>query len=221
MDREALTIVTWNVRHGSPTRAVVRVVEQLLARDPDVLCLQEVALWSLTPPRRNLHAALLGATGWHGAIAAHPHRYRWWAEGVSVLTPHPVLAREVVRLSRLRALVRLRLQSPRLGLIDVGCLHLSEPALRARELAAAAAAMPAAGGILAGDFNLSLPAIETLGAAPGGYRPDGCAPSGVDRVFVSRDLEAQRCEQLPCRVSDHDPVLVRVVPRRTSAAGLT
>lgn len=199
----------------------MRAVEQLLARGLDVLCLQEVALWSLTPPRRNLHAALLSATGWHGAVARHPRRYRWWAEGVSVLTPHPLAAHELIELSRSRAMVRLRIQPPGLRAIEVGSLHLSDPALRAAELAAAAAAMPASGGILAGDFNLSLPAIETLGVAPDGYRSDRCAPSGVDRVFVSRDLEVEHCEPLPCRVSDHAPVLARVVPRRAGIEGLT
>jgi endonuclease/exonuclease/phosphatase family metal-dependent hydrolase len=213
MDRESahLQIVTWNVRHGSPTHEVVSAVLGMFERPIDALCLQEVVLWSLTPPRRNLQRALARATGMRGALAAHPRRYACWAEGVSVLTPHAILASTRTRLSARRALLRARIATP-LGEIELGSIHLSRPELRAGELAAAAACMPARRGILAGDFNLPLSSIAAIGTGLEPYRPDGCDPTGVDRVFVSSDLVVVRCQPLARSVSDHAPLLASIAP---------
>ena len=212
MDGARLQIVTWNVRHGSAADAVVSAVLGMLDRPIDALCLQEVVLWSLTPPRRNMQRALGRATGMRGALAAHPHRYLCWAEGVAVLSPHPIVSATRTRLSARRALLRARIATP-LGEIELASIHLSRPELRARELAAASACMPARQGILAGDFNIPLRSIASLGAGLERYRPEGCDPAGVDGVLVSADLAVARCQPLARSVSDHAPLLVSIALR--------
>jgi endonuclease/exonuclease/phosphatase family metal-dependent hydrolase len=189
---------------------VSTVTDLIVRKALDVVCLQELAPLSVTPPRASVHRALARATGWDSAFAVHPRLYPGWLEAVGILTRLPIARGRRIRLGPGRGHVQAVVRSAVLGEVCIGCIHLSSPARRRRELRRAVSEAPRRRSILAGDFNLR-PDDPILTSELPGLASDDLP--GVDHVYVSPDLRIVRSEIEPTAASDHDAVVVSIEPQ--------
>ncbi len=198
-----LLIRTWNVFHGNadpPRRAgfLRRMIELATADGPDVLCLQELPVWSL--PRiddwsgMRRFDAITRPPLWPGPVStwvtrAHQGFFRsglaGQANAILVAPRHPVTGAGSFRISedgRERRLVHaVRIAGAR-GVI-VANLHASNdfirpdvPRAEAARAAAFAAGVAGPGDaiVIAGDFNVGDPALDGF-SSPG---------AGIDHVLA-------------------------------------
>jgi endonuclease/exonuclease/phosphatase family metal-dependent hydrolase len=208
----SVNLATWNVRHATPTSQIVATVEDLIARhELAVVCLQELAPFSVAPPRVSVHRALARATGWKAVLAVHPRLYPGWVEAVGILTRLPIVRSRMIRLGRSRGYVQAVLRSAVLGEVCVGCVHLSSPGRRRQELRRAVLEAPERRYVVAGDFNLAADDAILSTEVPH-LTSDGLP--GMDHIYVTGDLRLVECHIERTAASDHDAI-VAVIDART------
>jgi endonuclease/exonuclease/phosphatase family metal-dependent hydrolase len=215
---DTLTVVSlnlWHDQHEWPKR-LARIVRELRALRPDVVCLQEVLQ---NPTLPNQAATIAESLGYALRFASvdppdRPKRY-----GNAVLTPHPVLITGETNLAPAddyRVVAHLRL-AWRGREVDAYSTHLHHTpqggAIRATQIRHLLAWVDSTRGagpvVLAGDFNAELetPEMKLVTARyddafrtlhPGATREDavtfnrrfGVDPGAIDHVFVERSARA-------------------------------
>ena len=211
-----MRLATWNVRHSTPTAQIVSTVTDLIGRkDLELVCLQELAPLSVVPPRASVHRALARATGWDMAFAIHPRLYPGWLEAVGIFTRFPIVRTQRIRLGPSRSYVQAMVRTSAMGDVCIGCVHLSSPGRRRRELRRALLEAPRRRYVMAGDFNLR-PGDPILTSELPGLVSDDLP--GVDHVYVTPDLSVVSSEIEPTVASDHDAVVVSIEPQPGGSA---
>lgn len=216
---DTLTVVTlnlWHDQHDWPRR-LARIVRELRAIRPDVVCLQEVLQHATLPNQARTLADSLGFA-WRFATVDSVTRVKRY--GNAILTPHRVLAsgeRNLLPLDDYRTVghARIEFHGRPLDVYDTHLHHTLEgAAIRSRQLADLMAYIDSTRGdgalVLAGDFNCSPDTPELQRLAPG-YAdtwaathpgPPGSdaatmnplferAPRQIDHIFVARHPRAE------------------------------
>jgi endonuclease/exonuclease/phosphatase family metal-dependent hydrolase len=211
---DTLTVVTlnlWHDQHDWPKR-LARIVRELRALRPDVVCLQEVLQNPTLPNQATTLAESLGCSVQFASVDGpdRPKRY-----GNAILTPHPVLAsgeRNLDPADDYRAVAHVRL-AWRGREVDAYSTHLHHTpeggAIRAKQIRHLLAWVDSTRGagpvVVAGDFNAELdtPEMEPLATRwidafravhPKATREEtvtfnrrfGPDPGAIDHVFVER-----------------------------------
>ena len=222
----ALLVRSWNVFHGNtyPVGRRSRLEEMIrlaTADGPDVVCLQELGVWSL--------ARLEGWSGMHAAsaVARRPRLpaglagaitrlnqgfFRSALEGQAqaILTRGPAESLGVLRVSEWGRELRI-VNAVRYGGVVIGNVHATndfrDPGVPRAEIERASAfldslARPGEPRILAGDFNLRDPALPGPGI-------DQVVVSGADVTPLEVWPTARR-SQNGAVLSDHAPIESRV-----------
>ena len=218
----ALRVVTWNV-HGSARPNPLAIAKVLASSEPDVICLQEV--------RRPTAFAVAAALDWADPVWAFKHNaYIWrrsYAEGIAILTRHPIVSTRSTVLSRgkprtsyrRRIVLEATLRSASSGdHIVVANTHLStEPSDRAKQTERLIRFTPASS-IIAGDLNdnaagPSLAMLSTAGwSNPGPAEPEWrvdfvLTPRGSTGTPVASPVPIPEIDAL----SDHRLIVVDVI----------
>ncbi len=166
---DTLTVVTlnlWNDQHGWPAR-LRRIVAELRAIRPDVLCLQEVLQNPSLPNQAATLADSLGMS-WHFASVDDSTRAKRY--GNAILARHPVLRTDDVKLRplddwRVATHVRIAFAGRAVDVYDTHLHHTREGgAIRAAQVRDLLAFVDSTRGdgqlVLAGDFNAQAGAPE-------------------------------------------------------------
>lgn len=166
MTSRAITVLTWNLlgARGLDVRAAAAAIRR---SSPDIVLVQEV--------QRRQARRIAAQLGMSSAWRFKNFSWRTWAEGMAILSPHPVrdVRRKVLRRSwlwnwRRRILVTARVEVA--GGVHVADVHLSahaEAGARRRETTMVLDTV-APDAIVAGDFN----------DVPGGAAPELMAARG-------------------------------------------
>lgn len=206
-----VTLNLWHDQHDWPSR-LRRIVAELRALEPDVICLQEVLQHERLPNQAAALAESLGCRSHFVSVdpIGAPKRY-----GNAILTRHPVLRAGGAFLRplndyRVVAHARLDVRGRAVDVYDTHLHHTGEGgAIRAEQVRDLLAFVDSTRGegaiVLAGDFNCELGGPE-LRAVEKGYRDAfaavhpgvrgeaaatmnpllGNAPRAIDHVFVPR-----------------------------------
>lgn len=211
---ETVTVITLNLWHdqsGWPKR-MARILREVRALNPDVLCLQEVLEHATLPNQAFALADSLGYQAHFTSVDPEgaPKRF-----GNAILTRHPVLARRGKSLEpmndyRVVAHVRIDLHGRPFDVYDTHLHHTQEGgAIRATQILDLLAYIDSTRGkgayLLAGDFNAPLesPEMAPLRAVcldafastnPGAWGAESATmnplyekePRAIDHVFVER-----------------------------------
>lgn len=206
-----MRLLTWNVHHATPRADLIQAVPELIQENQiDVACLQEVDLtkfWVRAVARK---------LGYRAAMAIHPQPFKWWIEGVAILSRYPLIRVSRRSLDRRRSYLQVTTVDPELGAVNIGCVHTTN-GCQELQIAKIQVRGPSAKTILAGDFNLT-PGNAAIWTLSEDFNPDGCpdptypaARRKVDYVFTTPDLGVE-ARVIESELSDHQPLLATISP---------
>lgn len=185
---ETVTVVTLNLWHDQSEwpKRMARILREVRALNPDVLCLQEVLQHATLPNQALALAESLGYQSHFVSVDPEgaPKRY-----GNAILTRHPVLARggkslEPMNDYRVVAHVRIDLHGRPFDIYDTHLHHTHEGgAIRATQIRDLLAFIDSTRGkgayLLAGDFNAPLESPEMAPLRAACLDAFACANPGV------------------------------------------
>lgn len=211
---ESITVITLNLWHDQSDwpKRMARILREVRALDPDVLCLQEVLQHATLP---NQALALADSLGYQAHFTSvdpegAPKRY-----GNAILTRHPILARggkslEPMNDYRVVTHVRIDLHGRPFDVFDTHLHHTHEGGtIRATQIRDLLAYIDSTRGqgayLLAGDFNAPLESpemaplraacLDAFASANPGVQGAAAAtmnalyekePRAIDHIFIAR-----------------------------------
>jgi endonuclease/exonuclease/phosphatase family metal-dependent hydrolase len=227
-----LRVVTYNIEYGK--EGLAKVVETLRRLDADVVALEEVDRGTSRAGKTDQLRRISGELSMHSAFAGH-ERMPEGPTGVALLSRWPIVdvKRHVGpgRLAVLEAEVRVPGRPLHVFVVHLFPTDPLESAekkqrhddYRLREAQKIERLMSRVAGplMVLGDFNddTGSPVYQLfsrkLRDACQGKALDKTWPAGfpltrIDFVWLSRELEATRCDAVDSRASDHRPVLVEL-----------